>query len=83
MGLSVVEAPFTLLVLGPHPTHLVCKFDSLEPQEVRRVKLFIIKKSRGWKNNFFIHFHVLLLMKHMFFMQSDLSAHALCACIIL
>jgi hypothetical protein len=54
----------TLVYMAVGRGCLKCHCDNFKPQEVRRIKLFRIEKSRGWKNNFFIHFCVHLLLNN-------------------
>jgi len=40
-----------------------CQCDNFEPREVRVIKLLRMGRSRRWKNGFFVHFQVNLLIE--------------------
>jgi hypothetical protein len=58
---SEVQSPFPPLVLGPSSVSVKCRCVNFEPQEARIIKLLRMVRSRRWKNDFFVHFHVCLL----------------------
>jgi hypothetical protein len=58
VGLYVVAALFPLLLGLLTNISLKCQSDNLEPQEMRWIKFFIIERSVGWKNSFFVYFHI-------------------------
>jgi len=53
--------------------------DNLASQELRIMKLFSTVKSSKWKNSFFVHFHIHLLMEYVFIMWSLLSTYPTCS----
>ena len=59
---------------------LNCRCDNFEPQDARMIKLLRMVRSRRWKNSFFVHFQVHLLIEKEFVMQSDLSAYPVVFC---
>jgi len=42
------------------------------------IKLLGMIRSRGWKNSYFVHFQVCLLIEQEFIMQSDLFTYPMC-----
>jgi hypothetical protein len=59
---SEVEALSSIRSLAK--ANLKFSWDNFEPQGMRRMKLFRIEKSGGvGGDNFFVHFHVSLLME--------------------
>ena len=59
-GRGTLPVPYTRTLTN---VSLNCWCDNFEPREVRMIKLLRMVRSRRWKNGFFVHFQVHLLIE--------------------